>query len=103
MRVLNDIGLGTALRRRCFILDNLIVHHHPAIILVILNAGHRFVFRAHYHPTDGPIEYVFNALETGLKVRMNEIFDLTDLTTAVQQLIRGMATFDAFFTHCGYR
>jgi transposase len=49
-------------------MDNLLAHHHDATLNAILNAGHRFVFRAPYWPVDGPIEYVFNTIEMALDV-----------------------------------
>ncbi len=84
-------------------MDNLSVHHHPTVVLAILNAGHRIAFRAPYHPVDGPIEYTFNTIECGLKIRMNEIFHIDDVTVVVQELIQNIQSFDSYFYHCGYR
>ena len=62
-RILNDIGPGTPARRRCFTIDNLVAHKHPAILYAIFTVGHRVVFRAPYYPVDGAIEYVINSIQ----------------------------------------
>jgi transposase len=41
-------------------MDNLITHRVPIITQMIITAGHRIVYRAHYYPVDVTIEYVFN-------------------------------------------
>jgi transposase len=102
-RLLAAIPPGNNQRRRCLIMDNLIVHHHPLVIASIYAAGHRICYRAPYHPVDGPIEYCFNSIESRLKARMNGIYDINDLTLAVQQIIRGNINFSNFFENCGYR
>ena len=45
-----------------FMMGNLIVHKHAAIVNMIYNAGHRLVYRTPYWPINGAIEYVFNTI-----------------------------------------
>jgi hypothetical protein len=54
-------------------MDNLNIHHNPLVLHLIRQRGHRVVFRAPYRPQDGPIEYVFNTIETGLTAAMHAI------------------------------
>jgi hypothetical protein len=101
-RIIIDLGPGTPNRRFCFILDNLVVHTNPMLLLMILVAGHRFVFRAPYWPKDAPIEYVFNVLENALNIRMHEIFVDADLRRVLQDTLRNIPTFTPWFHHVGY-
>jgi hypothetical protein len=103
LRILRDLGPGTPARRRCFILDNLNIHHNPIIVETILQAGHRLAFRAPYYPVDGPIEYVFNTIECSLQNQVFSIDNLDDVTVAVTNTIRAIVAFDAYFYHVGYR
>ena len=47
--VLDDIGPGTPLRRRCFIVDNFNSHHNVKIAALIIAVGHRLAFSAPYY------------------------------------------------------
>lgn len=100
--VLNIIGPGNAFRRRCFIMDNLVSHHSAVIRQMIVNAGHRLVFRAPYYPVDGPIEFVFNTVEQKLTDYQYTIVEGNGLRQAVQTIVAGMNRFDDYFVHCGY-
>jgi hypothetical protein len=40
---------------------------------MIHTAGHRVMFRAPYYPIDGPIEFVFNTIETFLTINMHKV------------------------------
>ena len=102
LRIITDLGPGTPQRRFCFILDNLIVHTNPMVIVLILLAGHRFVFRAPYWPKDAPIEYVFNVLENALNIRMHEIFDDGDIRRVLCDTLRNIHWFSEWFHHVGY-
>ena len=55
-------------QRFCFTTDNLNSHKNPIILNMLHNAGQLYVFRASYWPTDGAVEYVFNTVQTRLKV-----------------------------------
>ena len=83
-------------------MDNLLAHKHPTVIHTILNAGHRFAFRAPYNPTDGPIEYVFDTIENALKLRLYEIYSHLDLQIAVYQIINSIPDFVSYFTNVGF-
>lgn len=72
-RIINGIGPGTEERRRCFTMDNLNAHLNPTVLGLIINFGHRVLFRAPYYPVDGPIEYVFNTLQNILCIYMRDI------------------------------
>ena len=102
MTIINDIGPGTAVRRRCFTFDNLTAHHNPAVVWAILAAGHRIAFRAPYYPVDGAIEYVFNSIQQQLTYRMHEITDYAELEQAVQDIIGGMVDFRNYFFNVGF-
>ena len=66
--VIVDIGLGTVQRRDCFTMDNLSSQHNLQMATIILNAGHRIVFRVTYYPVDSPIAYVFNIIQGTLQI-----------------------------------
>jgi hypothetical protein len=101
--ILNDIGPGTPLRRRCFVMDNLIVHWNPVIIARILLAGHRIAFRSPYCPFDGAIEFVFNTIENTLRSRMEMIHNVDDLDRHIRAIIRLIPQFSPYFDHIGFR
>jgi hypothetical protein len=102
LRIINNIGPGTPEPRFCFILDNLIVHTAPVVLLLIIMAGHRYVFRAPYWPKDGPIEYVYNRLEQELNIRMNEVFCDADLARIIRETLGNIRSFTKWFHHVGY-
>jgi hypothetical protein len=100
--ILDVIGPGTAARRRTFLMDNLASHRNPWIRMLIENRGHRLLYRPPYYPEDGPIEYVFNNIETQLKAHFYNIRDEETFRAAMQTILHGMHNFVNFFTHCGY-
>jgi hypothetical protein len=59
----------------CFTMDSLNIHNHkhPMVLYLIYNSGHRVVFRAPYWSCDGPIEYVFNTIQTHLQMQYNAV------------------------------
>ena len=75
LRILDDIGPGTSARRRCFTMDNLVTHKHPAVLYAIFAARHWVVFRAPYYLVDRAIEYVFNSIHHQLTYHVHNIFD----------------------------
>lgn len=88
-------------RSFCFVMDNLNIHHNAAILQLIVMRGHRFVFRAPYHPVDGPIEYVFNTIENFLTSNMHEIHGNADVLRFIQDIIALHVEFSPYFTHVG--
>ena len=84
--------------------DNLAAHHSPLVTNAVAAAGHRVLARPPYRPTDGPIEYVFNTLESEIRRRIGSIRNDQDLYHAVMSAFAGLpaASFASYFVHCGY-
>ena len=102
-RIVDDLAQQHPGRSFCFTMDNLNVHKNPMVVNLILNAGHRLVFRAPYWAVDGAIEYVFNTLQTTLMVYYNKLNSMEDLENKVRQIIGAMETFRPYFQHVGFR
>lgn len=102
-RIINEIGEGTEERRRCFTMDNLNAHLNPTVYALIINSGHRIMFRAPYYPIDGPIEYVFNTVQNLLCIFMREIVDMDSLRLKVEQIIGAIPQFSNYFRHVGFQ
>lgn len=100
--ILAAIGPGTPGNRRCFMMDNLNVHHHPIVLMLILNAGHHFIFRAPYWPKDGPIEYFFNALEGNMRTYMFEMAGRDELIDKILDYFNEVLHFCNYFVHVGF-
>ena len=86
-----------------FLMDNLNVHHNPMISMLLLNRGHAVVYRPPYTPEDGPIEFVFNVLESELVAKMPTISNAADVRRTLEEKVQGMTEFSRYFHHCGYR
>ena len=69
------------------------------LLLVIL---HRVCSGAPYYPIDGAIEYVFNTLQTRLKLRMAHILNEATLRRELSDGIRSILTFVPYFQHVGF-
>ena len=72
---------------------------------MMYNAGHSVVFPLAYYPVDGPIEYIFNQVEMGLRRRLYHIGNEQDLVRNLYSVPIGnisAASIDAIFVHCGY-
>jgi transposase len=82
--------------------EDLASHKNPLILNAILNAGHRYVFRAPYWPVDGAVEYVFNAIQTQLRIYFNRINDMADLRNRINLIVGGFPSFARFFIHVGF-
>ena len=85
-----------------FTMDNLNVHKNLAVVNVILNGGHRLVFRAPYYAVDGAIEYVFNTIHTGLLLYYNTITTMDELSNAAALIFGNIPTFVPYFQHVGF-
>ena len=101
-RIINDIGPGTEERRQCFTMDNLNAHLNPTVLALIINSGHRVLFRAPYYPVDGPIEYVFNTMQNLLCIYMKDIYNMARLRNKVEEVIGSLQYFSQYFTHVGF-
>ena len=84
-------------------MDNLNAHTNPTVTAMILDAGHRILFRTPYYPVDGPIEYVFNTIQNLLCIFMREIRDMESLRLKVIQLIGSLPEFSNYFAHVGFQ
>ena len=100
--VIGDIGQGTPQRRYCFLMDNLAAHHNAAVAALIHGHGHRLVFRAPYYAVDGPIEYVFNTIQSILRTNMHNITDHASLLNEIDNAIASIDDFSPYFVNCGY-
>lgn len=89
--------------RRTFLWDNLSSHHADMVSFAVLRAGNRIVPRAPYYPIDGPIEFVFNQIESQLKLQLPTIHNEADLVSAIHNIVGNLtSSFGRTFTHCGY-
>ena len=68
--LMNLLPHGNEGRRYCITMDNLNAHWNPQVLALIADHGHRVCFRAPYYPIEGAIEYMFNTLQTRLRLRM---------------------------------
>ena len=100
--ILDDIGHGTPERRYCFTMDNLASHHSAGVAALIHGFGHRLVFRAPYYPMDGPIEYVFNCIQTKLRSKMHRITNAASLLDELGNAIASIDDFSEYFINCGF-
>jgi hypothetical protein len=105
-RILNEIGDAdpeNGIPRRCFTMDNLVVHHHQIIAQMIFARGHRLAFRAPYYPVDGPIEYVFNTIQQALTQRLYLIVTHQHLYNHVHAIVGSIVNFAPYFHNVGFR
>ena len=100
--ILNDIGVGTPQRRYTFTMDNLSAHHNVGVAALIYGFGHRLAFRAPYYPTDGPIEYVFNTIQTLLRTNLHRVTDAASLLDEIGNAIGAINDFSVYFINCGF-
>ena len=100
--ILSTLPHGNEGRRYVFTMDNLNAHLNGQAIALIHLHGHRVCFRAPYYPIDGAIEYVFNTLQTRLRLRMAYIVDEATLRRELSDGIRSITTFVPYFQHVGF-
>ena len=84
-------------------MDNWTWHKHPLVLDLIVQTGHRYVFRAPYNPRDGPIEYVFNTIENALANRMYEIDTEAELVDSIHNIFNSIDSFAPYFHGVGFR
>ena len=89
-------------RHFIFTMDNLNIHKHPIIINLIYTRGHRVVFRAPYWSCDGPIEYVFNTLQTRLSSDFIGVDNELALCNKIDTIIGSIPSYKKYFLHVGF-
>ena len=100
--IVDNLGNRYPNQSFCFTMDNLNVHKNPAVVNLILNAGHWLVFWVLYYAVDGAIEYAFNTIHTGLLSYYNTITTMDELSNAAARLFNSIPTFTPYFEHCGF-
>ena len=89
-------------QRKTFLWDNLSSHFSDEIANEIYALGHRLVPRPAYYPADGPIEYIFNQVETGLRLNLYNIRNDYDVIACTRFVFSRVQGIEATFRHCGY-
>ena len=102
-RIIHQLAQDHPQRSFCFTMDNLNVHHNPAILSLIVDSGHRYVFRAPYWSCDGAIEYVFNTIHMFLLYYYTDLQIMDDLESALESIIENdLGLFSHYFRHVGF-
>ena len=84
-------------------MDNLNIHKHPIILNLICTSGHWVVFCAPYWSCDGPIEYVFNKIQTDLQGPFGDIDTVGDLENRIDVIIGGIQSYREYFLSVGFK
>ena len=77
-RVVDDINERFPGRVFTFTMDNLNVHKNALVMGLIIDGGHRVVYRAPYWVVNGAMEYVFNTVHTLVEVLFNQMQNMED-------------------------
>ena len=101
VRILDDLAANHPGRSFVFTMDNLNSHKNPMILNLIHVAGHRYAFRAPYWPVDGAVEYVFNTIQSRLKVHFNQLQTMAELRNRINLIIGTIPSFGRYFRHVG--
>ena len=99
--LLESIGHAMANHFYVFTMDNLNSHKNEAVIALIHLYGHGVVFWAPYWPVDGPIEFVFNTIQTLVRAQLYDIRTAQDLLAAVYGAVASIDTFRNYIINCG--
>ena len=100
--ILDSIGHATDEIFYVFTMDNLNAHKNVAVIALIHHYGHGVVFRAPYWPVDGPIEFIFNTIQTLVRAKLYEIVTGEHLVGAIYEAIASIDSFVNYFINCGF-
>jgi hypothetical protein len=100
--IIDDLDQNHPGRSFVFTMDNLSAHKNPFVTNRILMAGHRYVFRAPYWPVDGAVEYVFNAIQSKLRIYFNRLETMDDLRNRINLTVGGIFSFYRYFEHVGF-
>ena len=72
------------------------------ILNALLNSGHRYVFRAPFWPVDGAVEYVFNSIQSKLRIYFNRLETMDNLRNRINLAVGGTHSFHRYFEHVGF-
>jgi hypothetical protein len=97
--ILDDLDQNHTGRLFVFTMDNLSTHKNPLVMNQSLNTGHRYVFRACYWPVDGAVEYVFNTIQSKLRIYFNQLETMDDLRNRINLTVGGIFSFYRYFEH----
>ena len=100
--ILDAIGPATNDSFFVFTMDNLNSHRNHAVIALIHLYGHGVVFHAPYWPVDGPIEFIFNTVQTLIRARLYQITSPEDLVQAIYQSVASIDSFASYFINCRF-
>jgi hypothetical protein len=100
--ILYDMAQNHPGRLFVFKMDNLNAHKNPLILNALLNSGHRYVFHAPYWPVDGAVEYVFNSIQSKLRIYFNRLETVDDLRNCINLTVGGIYSFCWYFEHVGF-
>jgi hypothetical protein len=68
----------------------------------MLMAGYRYVFCPPYWPFDGAVEYVFNAIQSKLRIFFNCLATMDDLRNCINLMVGGIHSFPQYFEYVGF-
>ena len=80
-------------------MENLNLHRSPLVQNLTHSFGHRIVYRAPYWSCDGPIEYVFNKIQTIMQMDPEGVDDIRALVNKINGIIGDMTSFKPYFIH----
>jgi hypothetical protein len=98
----DDLAQNHPGRLFVFTMDNLRAHKNTLVTNQILNSGHRYEFSAPYWPVDGAVEYVFNAIQSKLRIYFNCLETMEDLRNCINLTVGGMFSFYYYSKHVGF-
>ena len=98
-RICEDLPHG---RSFTFTMDNLNSHKSVAVQNIIFHYGHTVVYRAPYYACDGPIEYIFNTIQSILRSNLHNIVVGDDIVRELGRAVLSMDDFSLHFKHCGF-
>ena len=100
-QILGQINPNRYVGARTVMMDNLSSHRSPIVHQIIHQAHHQLLYRPKYSPELGPIEYVFNTLQSELRIRMRDI-TADNIEEQIQSVVANMNGFENYFAFCGY-
>jgi len=86
---------------RTIMMDNLSSHCSPLVHQTVLASGQRILFRPKYYPSDAPIEYVFNTIQSELRMSMRQVTP-DNFVQQIQDIIANLNGFRNYFEALEY-